>query len=129
MARRYRLVCFLHKYTKQSILSRLAMAYGGRVAEELVFGPEKVTTGAAQDIQHATDVARRMVTQYGMSDTIGPIAIGDREIFLGREVVQRREISERTAELVDTEVKRILGRSEEHTSELQSRYVISYAVF
>src|SRR5207245_10592968 len=74
-------------------------------------GPEKVTTGAAQDIQHATDVARRMVTQYGMSDTIGPIAIGDREaeIFLGREVVQRREISERTAELVDTEVKRILG--------------------
>src|SRR3989442_9480754 len=87
------------------------MAYGRRVAEELVFGPEKVTTGAAQDIQHATDVARRMVTQYGMSDTIGPIAIGDREaeIFLGREVVQRREISERTAELVDTEVKRILG--------------------
>src|SRR5436309_1951000 len=101
----------LHKYTKQSILSRLAMAYGGRVAEELVFGPEKVTTGAAQDIQHATDIARRMVTQYGMSDTIGPIAIGDREaeIFLGREGVQRREISERTAELVDTEVKRILG--------------------
>jgi len=101
----------LHKYTKQSIQSRLAMAYGGRVAEELVFGPEKVTTGAAQDIQHATDIARRMVTQYGMSDTIGPIAVGDREaeIFLGREVVQRREISERTAELVDTEVKRILG--------------------
>src|SRR5574342_980996 len=58
----------LHKYTKQSIQARLAMAYGGRVAEELVFGPEKVTTGAAQDIQHATDVARRMVTQYGMSD-------------------------------------------------------------
>jgi cell division protease FtsH len=101
----------LHKYTKQSIQARLAMAYGGRVAEELVFGPEKVTTGAAQDIQHATDIARRMVTQYGMSDTIGPIAVGDREaeIFLGREVVQRREISERTAELVDTEVKRILG--------------------
>src|SRR5256886_16580469 len=89
----------LHKYTKQSILSRLAMAYGGRVAEELVFGPEKVTTGAAQDIQHATDIARRMVTQYGMSDTIGPIAIGDREaeIFLGREVVQRRGSSARMA--------------------------------
>jgi Peptidase family M41 len=87
------------------------MAYGGRVAEELVFGSEKVTTGAAQDIQQATDIARRMVTQYGMSDTIGPIAVGDREaeIFLGREVVQRREISERTAELVDTEVKRILN--------------------
>src|SRR5579859_6070969 len=58
----------LHKYTKRSIESRLAMAYGGRVAEELVFGPEKVTTGAAQDIQQATNIARRMVTQFGMSD-------------------------------------------------------------
>jgi cell division protease FtsH len=100
----------LHKYTKQSIESRLAMAYGGRVAEELVFGPEKVTTGAAQDIQQATNIARRMVTQFGMSAVIGPIAVGDREqeIFLGREVVQRREISDRTAQIVDEEVKNIL---------------------
>jgi cell division protease FtsH len=100
-----------HNYTRRYILSRLATAYGGRVAEELVFGEEKVTTGAAQDIQQATDLARRMVTQFGMSDIVGPIAIGDREaeIFLGREVVQRREISERTAELVDQEVKRILS--------------------
>jgi cell division protease FtsH len=102
-----------HNYTRQYILSRLVMAYGGRVAEELVFGEEKVTTGAAQDIQQATDLARRMVTQFGMSDVIGPIAIGDREaeIFLGREVMQRREISERTAEVVDQEVKRILGEA------------------
>jgi len=100
----------LHKYTKQSILSRLAMAYGGRVAEQLVFGADKVTPGAAQDIQQATNIARRMVTQFGMSDAIGPIAVGDREqeIFLGREMVQRREISDRTAQLVDEEVKRIL---------------------
>src|SRR5256885_11988176 len=86
------------------------MAYGGRVAEELVFGPEKVTTGAAQDIQQATNIARRMVTQFGMSAVIGPIAVGDREqeIFLGREVVQRREISDRTAQIVDEEVKSIL---------------------
>jgi len=100
----------LHKYTKQSILSRLAMAYGGRVAEQLVFGPDKVTPGAAQDIQQATNIARRMVTQFGMSDAIGPIAVGDREqeIFLGREVLQRREISDSTAQLVDEEVKRIL---------------------
>ena len=106
----------LHKYTKQSIQSRLATPYGGRVAEELVFGPEKVTTGAAQDIQVATSYARRMVTQFGMSDRIGPSAIGDREaeIFLGREVVQRRETSERTAEMVDDEVKRILTTAYEH---------------
>jgi cell division protease FtsH len=106
----------LHKYTKESIRARLAMAYGGRVAEELTFGADKVTTGAAQDIQQATNIARRMVTQFGMSDVIGPVAVGDREaeIFLGREVVQRREISERTAEIVDTEVKSILGAAFEH---------------
>jgi len=100
-----------HNYTKQYILGRLAMAYGGRVAEELVFGAEKVTTGATQDIHQATEMARRMVTQYGMSEVVGPIAVGDREaeIFLGREVMQRHEISERTAELVDTELKRLLG--------------------
>ena len=109
-----------HNYTKQFILSHLATAYGGRVAEELVFGPEKVTTGAAQDIQQATDMARRMVTQFGMSDVVGPIAVGDREaeIFLGREVTQRREISNRTAELVDTELKRILGEAFERARQI-----------
>jgi cell division protease FtsH len=109
-----------HNYTKQFILSHLATAYGGRVAEELVFGPEKVTTGAAMDIHQATDMARRMVTQFGMSDVVGPIAIGDREaeIFLGREVVQRREVSERTAELVDTELKRILGDAFERARQI-----------
>jgi cell division protease FtsH len=104
-----------HNYTKEWILGRLAMAYGGRVAEELTFGPEKVTTGAAQDIRQATEMARRMVGQFGMSDVVGPIAVDEREaeVFLGREVVQRREVSERTAELVDTEVKRILGEAYE----------------
>lgn len=108
-----------HYYKKEFILGRLAMAYGGRVAEELIFGPEKVTTGAAQDIQQATDMARSMVMQFGMSDAVGPVAVGDREhqIFLGREFAQHREVSDRTAELVDAEVKRILdeayGRAQE----------------
>ncbi|MDH3496106.1 MAG: ATP-dependent zinc metalloprotease FtsH [Gemmatimonadota bacterium] len=102
-----------HNYTKAYILGRLAMMYGGRVAEELIFGVEKVTTGAAQDIQQATELARRMVTQFGMSDAIGPIAVGDREqqIFLGREISQRHEVSERTAELVDAEIKRVLDEA------------------
>jgi cell division protease FtsH len=102
-----------HGYTKEYILGRLATAYGGRVAEELVFGADKVTTGAAQDIQQATELARRMVTQFGMSDLVGPVAVGDREaeIFLGREVVQRREISDSTAEVVDREVRRILSEA------------------
>jgi cell division protease FtsH len=99
-----------HNYTKYWLEGQLAASFGGRVAEELVFGPEKVTTGAANDIQRATELARRMVTQFGMSDKIGAIAVGDREqeIFLGRELAQRREISERTSELVDEEVKRII---------------------
>ncbi len=113
-----------HNYTKEYILGRLAMAYGGRVAEELVFGPDKVTTGAAQDIQQATEMARRMITQFGMSDAVGPIAVGDREaeIFLGREVVQRREISERTAELVDAELKRVLGAAFERARQILTEH-------
>ncbi len=109
-----------HNYTKSYILGRLAMAYGGRVAEELIFGPEKVTTGAAQDIQQATEMARRMVTQFGMSDVVGPVAVGDREqqIFLGREFAQHREISDRTAELVDVEVKRILEEAFDRAREI-----------
>ncbi len=104
-----------HNYTKEYILGRLAMAYGGRVAEELIFGPEKVTTGAAQDIEQATEMARRMVTQFGMSDVVGPVAVGDREqqIFLGREISQHRETSDRTAEVVDVEIKRILEEAYE----------------
>ena len=99
-----------HSHTKEFIVGQLAMAYGGRIAEELIFGPEKVTTGAAQDIQHATQLARRMVTLFGMSDAIGPIAVGERDqqIFLGREISQRHEVSEKTAELVDAEIKRLL---------------------
>ena len=110
--------------TKQWLLGQLAMSYGGRVAEELVFGPDKVTTGAYSDIQQATEMARRMVTQFGMSDVVGPIAVGDREaeIFLGREVVQRREVSERTAELVDTELKRLLGEAYEHARDIVTKH-------
>lgn len=89
------------------------MFFGGRVAEELIFGPEKVTTGAGNDIERATGLARRMVTQFGMSEKIGAMAIGDREqeVFLGREFGQRREVSERTAETVDDEVKRLLDEA------------------
>jgi cell division protease FtsH len=88
----------------------LDMFFGGRAAEELVFGPDKVTAGASNDIERATGLARRMVTQFGMSDSIGMMAVGDREqeIFLGREFGQRREVSERTAEAVDDEVKKLL---------------------
>ncbi len=93
----------------------LACSFGGRVAEELVFGSEKITTGAAGDIEQATGLARRMVTQWGMSDKVGMIAVGDREqeIFLGREFSQRRSVSEQMAETVDAEIKRLIDEAYE----------------
>jgi cell division protease FtsH len=102
-----------HNYSKDWLIGSLAMFFGGRVAEELVFGADKVTTGAGNDIERATGLARRMVTQFGMSELIGPLAVGDKEqeIFLGREFAQRREISERTAQMVDGEVKRLIDEA------------------
>ena len=102
-----------HSYTREWMAGQLAMLFGGRVAEELVFGPGKVTTGAGNDIERATSMARRMVTRFGMSDRIGLMAVGDsdQEVFLGRELVQRREVSEYTAQQVDEEVKLLLDEA------------------
>ena len=102
-----------HNYSKDWLIGSLAMFFGGRVAEEIIFGADKVTTGAGNDIERATGLARRMVTQFGMSEVIGPLAVGDKEqeIFLGREFAQRREISERTAQMVDDEVKRLIDEA------------------
>ncbi|MHB1071092.1 MAG: ATP-dependent zinc metalloprotease FtsH, partial [Gemmatimonadaceae bacterium] len=101
--------------SRQQLDARLVMAYGGRVAEELVFGRERVTTGAASDIQMATALARRYVSQWGLSDKIGPILVGDneQELFLGAQLMNRREVSERTAQLVDEEVSRVVHESYE----------------
>ncbi len=109
-----------HSYTKEWLEGRLIMLFGGRVAEELVFGPEKVTTGAGNDIERATATARRMVTNFGMSEAVGLMAVGDsdQEVFIGRELVQRRHISEHTAELVDTEVRRILDEAHERARQI-----------
>ncbi len=97
--------------TREQIEARLVMAYGGRVAEELIFGRDHVTTGAASDIQQATGIARRYVSQWGLSDAIGPILVGDneQEVFLGRELTSRRTVSERTAQQVDDEVSRVIN--------------------
>ena len=102
-----------HNYTKGWLEGQLKMLFGGRVAEEMVFGNSKITTGAGNDIERATDLARRMVTQFGMSPLVGAMAVGEREqeVFLGRDLSQRREVSEKTAELVDGEIKRILDDS------------------
>src|SRR5881392_877098 len=105
--------------TREQLEANLVMAYGGRAAEEIIFGHDRVTTGAASDIQKATSIARRYVTQWGLSDAIGPILVGDneQELFLGREIQHRREVSEQTAQLVDAEVKRVIDRSYERARE------------
>ena len=81
------------------------------MAEEIVFGHDKVTAGASSDIQFASGLARRYVSQWGLSEKIGPILVGENEteVFLGRDFGSRRVVSERTAELVDEEVKRVIG--------------------
>ncbi len=109
-----------HNYSKDWLIGSLAMFFGGRVAEEIIFGADKITTGAGNDIERATALARRMVTQFGMSERIGPLAVGDKEqeIFLGREFAQRREISERTAQMVDDEVKRLVDEAYARASQI-----------
>jgi cell division protease FtsH len=109
-----------HTYTKEWLEGQLAMLFGGRVAEEMIFGLERITTGAGNDIDRATAMARRMVTQFGMSDVIGLMSVGDQEheVFLGRELSTRRNISEHTARQVDTEVKRILDEAHERARDI-----------
>jgi cell division protease FtsH len=88
----------------------LAVAMGGRIAEEMIFGAGKITTGASSDISMATQIARRMVTEWGMSKKLGPITYGEnsQEVFLGHSVAQHKSISESTAQLIDNEIKRIV---------------------
>ena len=89
------------------------MAMGGRAAEEIIFGPDKVSNGAAGDIKMATDQARRMITEWGMSDKLGMIAYGDnsQEVFLGHSVTQNKNVSEATAREIDGEIKDIIDRA------------------
>lgn len=103
-----------HSYTKEYILSQIAILMGGRLAEEIYFGEDKITTGASNDIERATELARSMVCEYGMS-SLGPLTFGKKEeqIFLGREIAQHRDYSEDTAIKIDQEVKKIIAEQYE----------------
>jgi cell division protease FtsH len=96
--------------SRERLYADLAVAMGGRIAEEMIFGPHKITTGASNDISVATQMARRMVTEWGMSDKLGPITYGEntQEVFLGHSVAQHKNVSESTAQLIDEEIKRII---------------------
>src|SRR5689334_12024355 len=106
--------------TRQKMLADLCVAFGGRIAEELVFGHEKVTTGAQSDIEQATRMARAMVTRFGMSDSLGPIAYAENqeEVFLGHSVSRTQNISESTAQKIDSEIHRIIDESYQRAKQI-----------
>ncbi len=99
-----------YSMAREKLKANLVVAMGGRIAEEITFGYEKVTTGASSDIAQATSIARRMVTEWGMSDKLGPLRYNENqeEIFLGHSVTQTKNVSEATAQLIDEEVRRIV---------------------
>ena len=103
-----------HSYSKLELASKLAVLFGGRIAEEMVFGADNVTTGAGNDIRQATEMARRMVTEFGFSDRLGPLRYSDNqeEIFLGHSVTQQKHVSDATARLIDEEVRRLIDEAE-----------------
>jgi len=107
-----------HTYPKKYLLNNLAVLMGGRAAEELVL--DDTTTGAGNDIERATETARKMVCEWGMSDKIGPLAFGkkDEQIFLGREFAQHRDYSEETAMLIDKEVTRLVSEAHNKAREI-----------
>ena len=109
-----------YSYTKVELESKLAVLFGGRIAEELVFGAENVTTGAGNDIRQATEMARRMVTEFGFSDRLGPLRYSDNqeEIFLGHSVTQQKHVSDSTARLIDEEVRRLIDEGETRAREI-----------
>jgi cell division protease FtsH len=99
-----------YSHSKQRLMSRMKTLYGGRLAEELVFGPAYVTTGASNDIERATEIARNMVTKWGLSDRLGPLTYteDDGEIFLGRSVTRHKQVSDVTAHAIDEEVRLLI---------------------
>lgn len=103
-----------YNISKKELLARIAMMFGGRVAEEIIFGKENVTSGASNDIMQATSAARSMVTEWGMSDKLGPLRYSEdeQEIFLGHSVTQRKNVSDATTKLIDEEVRTIIEESE-----------------
>ena len=114
-----------YAYSKIELESRLAMMFGGRVAEELIFGAEYVTTGAGNDIQQATNMARRMCTEFGMSQKLGRVRYNanEQEIFLGHSVAQQQNVSEATSQLIDEEVRRIIEEAEGKARHILTEYM------
>jgi cell division protease FtsH len=111
-----------HNASMEWCLAKLAMAFGGRVAEQLIYGKDHLNSGATGDIQMATAFARSMVTEWGMSEKLGPIRYNEnqQEVFLGHAITQRQNMSEETARLIDEEIRRIVTEGERKAWEVLS---------
>ncbi len=104
-----------YSYSKTRLESQLSTLYGGRIAEELIFGRDSVTTGASNDIQRATEIARNMVTKWGLSERLGPLTYSEDEgeVFLGHSVAKQKNVSDETAHIIDEEVRQVIDRNYE----------------
>ena len=111
-----------YSVSKRYLESQISGLFGGRLAEEMIFGLESVTTGASNDIERATEIARNMVTKWGLSDVLGPLTYGEEEgeVFLGRSMTRRKEFSEATTAIIDREVRVIIDRNYNRAQEILS---------
>ncbi|RMF26128.1 MAG: ATP-dependent metallopeptidase FtsH/Yme1/Tma family protein [Cyanobacteria bacterium J083] len=115
-------------YSRSYLQNQMAVALGGRIAEEIVFGEEEVTTGASSDLQQVTRVARQMITRYGMSERLGPVALGRQNgnVFLGRDIASDRDFSDETAAIIDEEVRNLVDSAYSRAKEVlvKNRHVL-----
>jgi cell division protease FtsH len=109
-----------YSFSRQRLESQISSLFGGRIAEELIFGPDRVTTGASNDIERATDIARNMVTKWGLSERLGPLAYSEDEgeVFLGRSVTQHKHMSDDTAHAIDEEIRAVIERNYQRAEKL-----------
>jgi cell division protease FtsH len=107
-------------YSRSYLQNQMAVALGGRIAEEIIFGEEEVTTGASNDLQQVARVARQMVMRYGMSEKLGPVALGRQQgnMFLGRDIASERDFSEETAAVIDDEVSQLVAEAYRRAKEV-----------
>jgi len=113
-----------YSFSKSRLNSQISSLFGGRIAEELVFGADAVTTGASNDIERATEIARNMVTKWGLSEQLGPLTYSEDEgeVFLGRSVTQHKQVSDETAHVIDKEIRQIIDTNYQRAEKILAEH-------